>query len=62
MNTITLTDGELALIENALVDKTQAIRKEARNAFAFGDIETIQRKLDELRQLERLSNRLPVKI
>ena len=62
MNNITLTDGELALIESALVDKMQAIRKEARNAFTFGDLDTIQRKLDELRQLERLSNRLPVKI
>jgi hypothetical protein len=62
MNKITLTDGELNLIEIALGQSLEIKKREARKALEFGHLQTLERAIDEIKQLQSLSNSLPVKI
>jgi len=62
MNNITLTDGQLNLLEIALVQSLKIKKTEAKHSLERGDLISLTREIDEIRQIQSLANLLPVKI
>ena len=62
MNQIVLTDGQIDLIEQALVNQITLNRKEAVQALQRNELSLVSIRIDQIKQLEKIISLLPVKI
>ena len=61
-NTIILNENEAILVETALANLAEQLRKDGRRLFAYGSVESIRAILTDLEAIESVIKKLPIKI